>query len=163
MRQFVHSNQEIEHVVETYSDTLLRLAMHHVSDIAQAQDIVQDVFIKYIKSNKDFIDIEHEKAWLLRVTINTCNDYHKHWWQKKRSPFPINASTNKQNDSNILEEIKKLSKNQRNAIYLFYYEEMSTKEIASLFKVKEGTVSSWITRGRQKLKTILEQGGWHDR
>lgn len=158
----MHSNQEIEHVVETYSDTLLRLAMHHVSDISQAQDIVQDVFIKYIKADKDFKNEEHEKSWLLRVTINTCNDYHKHWWQKKRSPFPINASINKPNKTPILEEIKKLSKNQRNAIYLFYYEEMSTKEIADLFKVKEGTVSSWISRGRKKLRIILEQGGWHD-
>lgn len=154
----MYSELEIERVVETYSNSLLKLAMHHVTNLAQAQDIVQDVFLKYIKHNQEFNDKDHERAWLFRVTINQCNDYHKHWWQKKRSDFPISATSKESKSNSMLDEIRKLPPNQRNAIYLFYYEEMSTKEIAQTLSTKEGTVSSWISRGRKTLKTNLEKG-----
>ena len=52
--------REIERIVETYSDTLLRLAMHHVNNLAEAQDVVQDVYLKYMKKHPTFNDFEHE-------------------------------------------------------------------------------------------------------
>lgn len=154
----VISEVEIERVVELYSDSLLRLAMHHVDNLAQAQDIVQDVFLKYVKHNKSFHDPDYEKAWLFRITINLCKDYHKHWWQKKRSDFPRNASLLTNDADSILYEIRKLPRNQRNTIYLKYYEEMDTKEIAKILNAPEGTVSSWISRGKKALRKELTKG-----
>lgn len=154
------SQQEIERVVKQYSDSLLRLALHHVHETAQAQDIVQDVFLQYIKHNESFANMQHEKAWLFRVTINQCKKYHLHWWQKKRSEFPISAAIEKKEiEYSLLAEIRKLPGKQSNAIYFYYYEEMSIKEIAGMLHTKEGTVASWLSRGRKNLKQRLEKGG----
>ena len=71
---------DIERIVETYSDLLLRLAIHHVKNMAEAQDVVQDVFLKYMKKNPKFDSLDHEKAWFYRVCINRCKDYQRHWW-----------------------------------------------------------------------------------
>lgn len=165
----MHTEREIERVVEIYSDMLLRIAMHHVNSYAQAEDIVQDVFLKYVTKSPTFVDENHEKAWLLRVTINECKDIQQHWWNKKRSEYLIdNMSNNGRIDDEskysfvLLEEIKKLPFHYRNAIYLFYYEELSTKQIAQICKVREGTVSSWLHRGKKHLKSKLQGGGIYE-
>lgn len=157
----MHTDDEIERIVETYSHTLLRLIMHHVHDLDAAQDIVQDVFIAYMKQDRAFHDREHEKAWLLRVAINRCKNYRKHWWQSKRSTWEDTSGEERQSQFYVLDEVKKLSFHQRNAIYLFYYEGMSIQQIAHLFLVKEGTVGSWLHRGKAKLKEQLK-GVWDD-
>lgn len=151
---------EIERIVETYSDGLIRLAMHHVKNITEAQDVVQDVFLKYMKKQPSFASNEHEKAWLYRVCINRCKDYQRHWWQKNRSDIDYESViSRKEEDIDLLEEIRKLNFHERNAIYLFYYEQYSTKEIAQIYHVKENTVSSWLHRAKQKLKNQLK-GEW---
>ncbi|NBK97823.1 MAG: sigma-70 family RNA polymerase sigma factor [Erysipelotrichia bacterium] len=161
-RKNMHTNEEIERVVDMYADTLFRMAMHHVQNVAQAQDIVQDVFMKYMKNTSSFNDQEHEKAWLLRVTINCCKDLQRHWWNKKRVDYPYEEMTGKEDQSStLLEEVKKLPFHYRNAIYLFYYEQLSIKQIAQITHVKEGTVSSWLHRGKKLLKKQLE-GGFDD-
>ena len=150
---------DIERVVETYSDLLLRLAMHHVKNMAEAQDVVQDVFLKYIKKKPKFETNGHEKAWFYRVCINRCKDYQKHWWQKNRSDVEFEFKDEKNNQYVLIEEIKKLNFHERNAIFLFYYEQYSIKEIAQIYEVKENTVSSWLHRARLKLKEQLK-GEW---
>lgn len=161
----MHIQKDIERVVETYSDTLLRIAMHHVKSYAQAQDIVQDVFLKYVNTASNFVDENHEKAWFMRVTINLCKDNQRHWWNKKRSEYAIenmeyieSASNRSEYSFVLLEEVKKLPFHYRNAIYLFYYEQLSTKQIAAICNVKEGTVSSWLHRGKKCLKKQLQGG-----
>lgn len=154
--------EEIERIVEAYSDLLLRLAMHHVNNLAEAQDVVQDVFLKYMKAHPVFNDCEHEKAWLYRVCISRCKDYHRHWWQKKRINSDCDIKSYEKKDGFILlDEIKKLEFHERNAVYLFYYEQYSIKEIAQIFNAKENTVSSWLHRARLKLKEQLK-GEWDD-
>ena len=154
--------REIERIVETYSDTLLRLAMHHVNNLAEAQDVVQDVYLKYMKKHPAFNDFEHEKAWLMRVCITRCKDYQRHWWQLKRSEAPNDIKDeDHSNDFVLLDEVKKLNFHERNAIYLYYYEQYSVKEIAAIFETKENTVSSWLHRARKQLKEQLK-GGWGD-
>lgn len=165
----MYTEREIERVVEIYSDMLLRIAMHHVNSYAQAEDIVQDVFLKFITKSPTFVDENHEKAWLLRVTINECKDIQRHWWNKKQSEYLMDHVSDKEqlNDESkysfvLLEEIKKLPFHYRNAIYLFYYEGLSTKQIAQICKVREGTVSSWLHRGKKSLKSKLQGGGIYE-
>lgn len=155
----MHQDHEIERVVEAYSDSLLRLAVHHVSDMAAAQDIVQDVFLTYMKQAPSFHDTAHERAWLFRVAINRCKNYRGHWWQSRRSIMPSELKDNEKTDFYVLDEVKKLPFHQKNAIYLFYFEELSIKQIAAIFNVKENTVASWLHRGREKLKVQLK-GVW---
>lgn len=150
---------DIERIVETYSDLLLRLAIHHVKNMAEAQDVVQDVFLKYMKKNPKFDSLDHEKAWFYRVCINRCKDYQRHWWQINRSDVDYEFKSNDEKHYELIEEIKKLNFHERNAIYLFYYEQYTTKQIADIFEVKENTVSSWLHRARLKLKEQLK-GEW---
>ena len=149
--------QEIERIVETYSDTLLRIAMHKVSSLAEAQDIVQNVFLKYVQKAPVFQDTSHEKAWLMRVTMNAACDVNRYWWQKKRSELPDDIKQEQPLETiDLLPYIRKLSKHHCYAIYLYYYEDYSTQEIAIFFNTKESTVSSWLFRGRKELKKMLE-------
>lgn len=150
-------SDEIGRVVEKYSTTLLRIAMHQVSNRSEAQDVVQEVFLKYVQKAPDFHDLEHEKAWLMRTTMNTAHDVTKHWWKQKRNVMPedcIQKSFPSQNQ--LLPFLRRLPKKYCYAIYLFYYEGYSTKEIAFFYDAKESTVSSWLFRGKKQLKKILE-------
>ncbi|MEG0591857.1 MAG: sigma-70 family RNA polymerase sigma factor [Coprobacillus sp.] len=153
--------REIDEVIEEYSDILLRLALHHIHDYAQAQDIVQDTFIKYIYKAPEFNNQEHEKAWLIRVMSNLCKDYLKHWWQRNRVDSSYEDISFQQEKYELLEVVRTLSFHQRNAVYLYYYEDMSIKDIAKIFQVSENTVSSWLFRARKKLKEILK-GEWEN-
>lgn len=155
------TKREIDRVVEEYSDMLLRIALHHIHNYAQAQDIVQDTFIKYLYKSPEFENREKEKAWLIRVASNLCKDHLKHWWLKKRTDIPYEEMPFSQHQETyeILEVVKQLSYHQRNAIYLYYYEEMSIREISEIYQVKESTVASWLFRARKKLKELLK-GEW---
>lgn len=155
------TKREIDMIVEQYSDMLFKLALHHVHDYAQAQDIVQDAFMKYLYKAPEFHDREHEKAWLLRITSNLCKDHLKHWWLKKRTDIiyeDMIAGESKETYE-LLEIVRQLPFHQRNAIYLYYYEDMSVREISEVYHVKESTVSSWLFRARKKLKELLK-GEW---
>ena len=157
--------EEMERIVHSYSTMLLRFSMHHVKEEAQAQDIVQNVFMKYMEKQPDFIDEEHEKAWLLRVASNMCKDYLGHWWNRKRNHLTVNDTQfieKAKTTSSVLEEVRKLSFHQRNAVFLFYFEGYSMKEIALIFHVKEGTVSSWLTRARKQLRKQMEEEVLYD-
>lgn len=147
----------IEYLVEEYSDMILRIAIHHVNSRSEGEDIVQGVFLKLIEKCPEFQDKAHEKAWIIRVTINLCKDYFKTPWYRKI--IPINEALTYCDDFEediTLNYIKKLPANQRNAIYLYYYEELSVEEIAKILSVKNNTVISWLHRGRGNLKTLLK-------
>lgn len=148
---------KIEYYVEEYSDMLLRIAIHHVNNESEAEDIAQGVFLKLIEKCPDFQDKSHEKAWLIRVTVNLCKDYFRTSWYRKILPLNDTLSYINDDEEDItLNYVKKLPTNQRNAIYLYYYEELSVDEIARILSVKSNTVMSWLHRGRGKLKTLLK-------
>lgn len=155
------TKREIDIIVDEYSDMLLRIALHHIHNYAQAQDIVQDTFIKYLYKAPEFESKEKEKAWLIRVTSHLCKDHLKHWWFKKRADIPYEniMFTKDEETYELLEVVWQLPFHQRNAVYLYYYEDMSTREIADIYHVKESTVSSWLFRARKKLKELLK-GEW---
>jgi len=76
----------ISELVEKYSDMVLRLAITYIKNTSDAQDVCQDVFIKIFQQNKTFMDSEHEKAWIIRVTINVCKDVMRSQWKKRLLP-----------------------------------------------------------------------------
>ncbi len=152
--------KDFERIVYAYSDNLYRIAMHYMKNPADAQDIVQQTFLKLVENRKIFDSPDHEKAWLIRVCINLCKDSLKSSWHKRVSPLPDHAQPPVYRDPHqlpMLDYIRTLPPNQKTAIYLFYYEELPVKEIAQVMDTNENTVLSWLRRGRKSLKKIIKE------
>lgn len=143
---------------QEYHDHLYRLAVSYLRNKADAEDIVQDVMLQVIRKQPQFNDQEHERAWLFRVTINLCKNKLKKKPQQDYDQLSELFGEELTEDLTYLwEAVGKLSPNYREALHLFYYENYKTKEIAKLLGKNENTVRSDLARGREKLKTILEE------
>lgn len=153
--------RDFKRIVYSYSDNLYRICMHYMRNSEDAQDIVQQTFLKMIESNIDFKNAEHEKAWLIRVCINLCKDSLKSGWRKKVHYIQYKdfASPSYEicDEFPLLSYIRTLPPNQKTAIYLFYYEDMSVNQIADIMGAKQNTVLSWLRRGRKSLEKIIKE------
>ena len=149
--------KEVRRVVEDYSDMILRISYNYLQHIYDAEDICQTVFMKYLSGNFTFQTKSHEKAWIIRTTINACHDLRKNAFFKRTVSLDdvAEAVAPEVPSSGILDEIKKLPVNYRISIYLHYYEGYSVKEIAALMNKKESAVSKYLSRGKQQLKKSL--------
>jgi len=149
--------------IEKYTDMVYRLAFSMMKNKYDADDIHQEVFVQYISNYSMLESEEHKKAWLIRVTINTCKNWWKSAWQRKVSGLLDGQAVAVQDESvlqwemqyPVVEQVRKLPQKYKAVIHLFYYEEMSIKEIAEVLGVKESNVRARLTRARQKLKELL--------
>ncbi|MFV0351865.1 MAG: RNA polymerase sigma factor [Oscillospiraceae bacterium] len=156
----IQDGQQVERIVDTYSDTLLRIALHHTQNQSDAEDAVQMVFLKLLKANLEFEDSEHEKAWLIRVTINQCKDLLRSAWNKKTTGLEDkHKATEQSEDFIVLDAVRALPDKYRDIVFLFYYEGYTTAEIAAALSMQQGTVESRLFRARAQLKKKLE-GEW---
>ena len=147
----------IQNAVSKYLDMVLRIAYQNTQNYSDAEDVAQEVFIKLMKQQQ-FNDEGHMKAWLIRVTVNQCKDLKKSFWHRNTVAISEDLRSPDDTAKDIWAELRKLPKDQRNVIYLYYYEEYTVPEIAQIIGRKVNTVSSWLTRGRKRLKQILEKG-----
>lgn len=155
----------IRESIERYSDMVYRLAFSMMKNKYDADDIHQEVFIQYISHYPKLGNETHKKAWLIRVTINMCKNWWKSAWQRKMCQMLEGHDAATQDESilqweqryPVMEQVQKLPQKYRVIIHLFYYEEMSLKEIAEILKLKESNVRARLTRARQKLKNLLEE------
>lgn len=152
----IQKEQQYNEIVEKYSDMIFRIAYQYLFNNYDAEDIVQEVLVKLLTKKVIFKDEEHVKSWLIRVTINQCLDYKK--TLAKRSVVPIENMEIpfEQKEEGILEELQLLKEDERNILYLYYYEGYKIKEIAKILKQKQNTINSKLTRARKKLKEIME-------
>jgi len=148
-------------LVEAYADMILRISYQYLKQTHDAEDICQTVFLKYLTGAPDFDDFAHEKAWIIRTTINACKDVLRSAHRRKTvSLEEADAATAPAvPDTEILDAVKQLPENYRISIYLFYYEEYSAKEIAAILGKSEGTVNQYLSRGRRKLRGYLTEEG----
>lgn len=154
----MRSEHEVNHAIEQYSDMVLRLCMVSLKNTADAEDVFQNVFLKYALSNQVFESAEHEKAWLIRVTVNTCRDLLKSFFRKHTVPLEevsefLPQTTTEQH--NVLEAVRSLPKNYREVIYLHYYEGYTAPEIAGILHKNPNTVYTHLSRAREMLKEML--------
>ena len=160
MTVFIRGKDAFSFAFKQFTDTVYRVALHNTVNSSDAEDVVQEVFIKLLESNKAFSDGEHLKAWLIRVTVNLCRDKLR---KSNRETLVENAFVFKTGEEkpDVIEAVKSLPENYRNTIYLHYYEGYTAKEIGKILDAKENTVLSWLSRGREALRKELD-GGFDD-
>lgn len=142
-------------ITEKYFDMVYRLALTRTKDKSTADDVCQEVFLRYIKSDKTFESEEHIKAWLIRVTVNCSKSVFTNSWFKKTVPLSEELTFTNPETTDLIDQVRKLPQKYSTVIHLHYYEDMSIAEIAGLLKMKESTVKSHLFRGRQELKNLL--------
>lgn len=155
----MRSEQEVNRAVEKYADTVFRICILHLKNKSDAEDIFQEVFLKFALNDKEFENANHEKAWIIRVTVNACKDLIKSVFRSRTVSIDelISVADEEKEDlSYVLEAVLKLPVKYRDAIYLHYYEGYSALEIGKILGKKENTVYSLLSRGRDMLKTSLE-------
>ena len=147
----------IEEPFYKYKDAVYRLALSYTKSAADAEDVCQSVFLKMMEQN--YIAPGKEKAWLLQTTANTCRNLLRSSWWRKNSPLddtiPADISPEY---ADVYQAVIALQPKYRVVIYLHYYEEYATKEIAQLLHISQTAVTTRLSRGREMLKNTLKEG-----
>lgn len=156
---------DIEDVVREYTTLVYRVAMVKMKNQADAEEIVQDTFLRLcsqVKKGITFESREHLKAWLLRVAVNRGLSVLTSAWYKKTEGMEAvkEVAVTDKEESYAYDYVMALPEKYRMAINLFYYEELSTEQIAEIMNTKPATVRSYLHRGREKLKEMMETDGY---
>lgn len=146
----------IEEVIEEYSDLVYHLAMIKMGNRATADDIYQEVFLKYMKYKDHITNKEHEKAWFIRTTTTTCKAAFLNSWRKRTVPMNYDIAFQTKESSALFYHVMELPEKYRTVLYLYYYEGYLIKDIARYQKRKETTIKTQLKRGRELLKASLK-------
>lgn len=160
----MRSEADAVRAVEQYADTVRRICMIHLKNYADTEDIFQTVFLKYVLSSVSFESKEHEKAWIIRVTVNACRDLLKSFFRSRTVPLeelvrePAAAPTGE--DKEVLEAVLSLPGKYKDVVYLHYYEGYTAPEIGQILGKNTNTVYTLLTRAKGLLRERL--GGEDD-
>lgn len=151
---------EMDAIIDRYQNTVYGLALARTGNRADADDVFQEVFLAYYQSGKTFRDENHRKAWLLRTTINQSRRVTSSSWRQKTVPLSEREDAPVQfrepEENRVWEALQSLAEDYRLPIYLFYFQELSTQEIAKVLSIRPGTVRMRLTRGRDQLRKKLK-------
>ena len=159
----MRGEEEAARAIERYGDMVRRLCLVHLKNPADTEDIFQNVFLKYVLSPVVFESPEHEKAWLIRVTINACKDLVKSFFRSRTVPLEElldQPAPLLEEHREVLEAVLALPRKYRDAVYLHYYEGYTAAEIGKLLGKNTNTVYTLLTRAREQLRETL--GGDRD-
>ena len=149
-----------DQALEYYGDMVLRTAFGLVKNLADAEDVAQEVFLTLVQRQPAFESPEQHKAWVLRASINRCKSHFRRAWQRRTEGLDENLTAPfTPAESGVLEAVAALPMKYRQVVYLHYIEGYSTGEIARLLGRSQNTVLSQLSRARAKLKEQLE-GEW---
>lgn len=155
----------VEQALQQFGDDILRLAYSYMKSREDAEDVVQEVLIRFMQSAKQFEDESHVKAWLLRVAANLCKDKLKSASRQREVAIPegydVAAEEKQESESDFMQIVMALPEKYRSVIHLYYYEEYATAEIAKILQKKEATVRSLLKRGREKLERMMKGDDGH--
>lgn len=158
--------EELEVYFRRYHQMLFRIAFAEVKTHTDAEDIMQEVFIRLLKYQPEFENAEHEKAWMIRVTLNLCRDFLKSKWRQTTVGLESVPESEKcymkvpyLEQDETLWQILGMKSNYRQVLYLFYYEDYTVKEIAEILGIPVNTVKTNLKRGREQLRQLLLRKG----
>ena len=152
--------RQIEALIEKYEKTVYKLAYSYLRNKQDADDIYQEVFLRYFRNKPEFAGEEHEKAWFIRTTVNCCKNLCTSSWFRRTAPLEENALGDEavyvpQEQSELFTAVMALPTKYRTVVHLFYYEGYSVREIAELTGEKAATVTTRLNRARAKLRDAL--------
>jgi len=159
MSKIAFSEITLDEIVDKYRDLVYKLAFARTRNKNDADDIFQEVFLRYVRKQPDFKSEEHAKAWFIRVTINCC----KSFWEKLNrrnleEEIDENITCEEESEEFMDEFLAQLPPDYRVVIHLFYYEDISTSDISKILHKKESTVRMQLTRARRLLKDFMKGG-----
>lgn len=152
----MRTDNHISEIVNTYSDMVYKIAFARTKNKFDADDVFQEVFIRYMKNHHKLQSDEHTKAWLIRTTINCSYNIFNSSWFKNTVQLMDNISFSTEENKDLYYSVLELPIKYRTIIHLFYYEDMSILEISESLGIKEGTIKSQLHRGRNLLKELLK-------
>lgn len=148
---------EASEVIQRYADMVYRIARVQMKNPHDADDVFQDVFLAYVRSDLTFEDETHRKAWLIRTTLNRCKKWFGSAWFQKTVPLDDTIpAADLPEHLELWDAIQRLPKQYRTVLSLFYGEQMQAAEIGAALGIQEKTVRMQLTRARRKLKKELE-------
>lgn len=157
MERALRTNAAIENILKKYADTVYRIAFVRVKNTSDAEDITQEVFVRFIKRDPVFENEEHEKAWFIRVAVNCSKTLLLSPWRTRRSDTEKDVPVFDTEKSDVWDAVSSLPEQMRVVIHLFYYENMSVSEISAATGKSVSAVKTALHRSRQKLKEILTE------
>lgn len=150
--------------VRRYQNMVYRTALHALGSPQDADDAVQEAFLRLFRHQEAFDGEEHLRRWLLRVTVNCCRDMLKSPWRKRRASMeelPETPVFDRPEQAALYREVMALPEKYRTVLNLFYYEELSVREIGELLGLGASTVTTRLARARARLKERLGED-WQD-
>lgn len=153
----MRSEQEVNRAVEQYADTVRRICLVHLKNYADTEDIFQTVFVKYLLHTAPFASPEHERAWIIRVTINACKDLLRSVFRRRTVPLHEVAELPAPPEEHraVLQAVQSLPAAYRDVVYLHYYEGYTAPEIARVLGKNVNAIYTRLTRARGLLREAL--------
>lgn len=157
MESLQRTGREITEIYNRHVDTVYRVCYSFMKNKTEAEDMVQETFLRLISCGKTFEDQRHEKAWLIVTASNLCKDTLKKWWRRTESidDYSEILAAPEGRDTGLTEVILQLPPKYKDVVYLYYYEDYSTEEIAGFLGCPPATVRSHLMRARRKLSALL--------
>lgn len=160
MNKIIGADDFITNVVNEYSDTIYRIALNITRNTQDSFDICQEVFVRLVQNRDKIRDDEHLKAWLIRVATNCSRDLMRKAYRRRDIPLESvreQGFLSEPDDFPLSQAVSRLPEKYSTVIYLHYYEDMKIAEIARALKISQAAVKTRLSRGRVKLREILEK------
>ena len=162
--KMIVDNHLFESKYEQYKNTLFRIAFTYLKNTEDCEDVIQEVFIKYLSSSPEFYNEEHEKRWLIRVTVNKCKNHLDLFWNKNRANTDSLEMFNvSPKEEDLLSEVMALPDRYKAVIYLHYIEGYKVNEIAQILKIGSSAVKMRLKKGRELLRMECEEVNYERR
>ena len=156
----IYTDEKIAQIYDQYVNMVYKICLMMLKNPGDAEDVTQNVFVKLIKSGKEYDSEKHLKASLIVIAQNECKNQLKHWWHSKRDSFddiPEPSYHQQTADTDVANAVKSLPDKYKIPVYLFYYEGYTSEEISKMMGINHSTVRSHLAEARKRLKLILKE------
>ena len=157
IKSLLRTDREIAVIYSRHVKTIYRICYTYMKNSTDTEDIVQETFIKFMKSGGAFENEDHEKAWLIRTATNLCIDSLRHWWRKRENleDYENTLGTDNLQKDYTLEAVMSLPDKYKTVVYLYYYDGYTSVEISRILSKPQSTIRNYLHEARNILRTTL--------